>query len=356
MSARAHGGIAVAEGRAARADLDRVRAHRPAPATVNVSVDATAAGTPLVRVWAFHGYDEINYTTDAGRKGVARHDRRRAHRARARAQPLPPQHRRRHAGAEVGIDERLHRGRRREPGLQLGPDRRDHGHHHRGRRVSVRRARLHARGALDAPDPLPQLQQHAARRRVLLSPDRLREVGGSHPRVGDARERALPGRRGELAVGAVERARLRLLARHVRRIRAALRLHGSGAARGDAERGARWPGGGGRRQRLPEAIPPALRDRHQRRHRRDRDAPGSRDLPREGRRRHRRGPRPDEPRHTSSGFTGPASTRSRRSRSSSRRRSTSPRRIPTAAPPARRARCPPTRTATRPRTARTRSR
>jgi xylan 1,4-beta-xylosidase len=34
-----------------------------APARVNVSVDATAAGTPLERVWAFHGYDEINYTT-----------------------------------------------------------------------------------------------------------------------------------------------------------------------------------------------------------------------------------------------------------------------------------------------------
>jgi xylan 1,4-beta-xylosidase len=34
-----------------------------APAIVSVSVDATAAGTPLERVWAFHGYDEINYTT-----------------------------------------------------------------------------------------------------------------------------------------------------------------------------------------------------------------------------------------------------------------------------------------------------
>jgi xylan 1,4-beta-xylosidase len=33
------------------------------PAPVNVSVDATAAGAPLERVWPFHGYDEINYTT-----------------------------------------------------------------------------------------------------------------------------------------------------------------------------------------------------------------------------------------------------------------------------------------------------
>jgi len=30
---------------------------------VNVWVDATAAGTPLERVWPFHGYDELNYTT-----------------------------------------------------------------------------------------------------------------------------------------------------------------------------------------------------------------------------------------------------------------------------------------------------
>lgn len=30
---------------------------------VQVTVDATAAGAPLERVWAFHGYDEINYTT-----------------------------------------------------------------------------------------------------------------------------------------------------------------------------------------------------------------------------------------------------------------------------------------------------
>ena len=35
-----------------------------APETVLVSVDATAAGTPLERVWPFYGYDEINYTTE----------------------------------------------------------------------------------------------------------------------------------------------------------------------------------------------------------------------------------------------------------------------------------------------------
>jgi xylan 1,4-beta-xylosidase len=34
-------------------------------ATVDVSVDATAPGTPIERIWAFHGYDEVNYTTTA---------------------------------------------------------------------------------------------------------------------------------------------------------------------------------------------------------------------------------------------------------------------------------------------------
>jgi xylan 1,4-beta-xylosidase len=34
-----------------------------AQAPVTVSVDASAAGTPIERVWAFHGYDELNYTT-----------------------------------------------------------------------------------------------------------------------------------------------------------------------------------------------------------------------------------------------------------------------------------------------------
>ncbi len=32
-------------------------------AAVSISVDATAAGSPLERIWAFHGYDELNDTT-----------------------------------------------------------------------------------------------------------------------------------------------------------------------------------------------------------------------------------------------------------------------------------------------------
>ncbi len=37
------------------------RAQTPPP--VGISVDATAAGTPLERIWPFHGYDELNDTT-----------------------------------------------------------------------------------------------------------------------------------------------------------------------------------------------------------------------------------------------------------------------------------------------------
>ncbi len=35
------------------------------PARIAVSVDGTAAGTPLKRVWPYYGYDEANYTTTA---------------------------------------------------------------------------------------------------------------------------------------------------------------------------------------------------------------------------------------------------------------------------------------------------
>ena len=40
-------------------------AHAQTPATVNISVDATAPGAAIERVWPFHGYDEVNYSTTA---------------------------------------------------------------------------------------------------------------------------------------------------------------------------------------------------------------------------------------------------------------------------------------------------
>ena len=38
--------------------------------TVTISVDATAAGTTLEKVWPFHGYDEVNYSTTAEGKAL----------------------------------------------------------------------------------------------------------------------------------------------------------------------------------------------------------------------------------------------------------------------------------------------
>src|SRR4051794_32616967 len=40
-------------------------AYAQTPAPSNVSVDATAPGAPIERIWPFHGYDEANYTTTA---------------------------------------------------------------------------------------------------------------------------------------------------------------------------------------------------------------------------------------------------------------------------------------------------
>ena len=41
-----------------------------AQTTVTISVDATAAGTPLERVWPYHGYDEVNYSTTTDGKAL----------------------------------------------------------------------------------------------------------------------------------------------------------------------------------------------------------------------------------------------------------------------------------------------
>ena len=43
---------------------------RSSAQTVTISVDATAAGTTLEKVWPFHGYDEVNYSTTAEGKAL----------------------------------------------------------------------------------------------------------------------------------------------------------------------------------------------------------------------------------------------------------------------------------------------
>ena len=154
------------------------------------------------------------------------------------------------------------------------------------------------------PDPVPE-RRHRSRSTAAAStrPPTTRS-GRPDPRVGDACERTLSERRGKLAVGAVERAGHRLLARHLRRLREALRLHRGGAAPGAPERAARRTGGASRRRQLPDAVPAALRDRHQRRH----GETGTRldlvTLPRQRRRHRHRGPRRDGPRQPAAASPG----------------------------------------------------
>ena len=51
-------------------DRCRQRCRAQTPATVSIAVDATAPGAAIERIWPFHGYDEVNYTTTPdGREG-----------------------------------------------------------------------------------------------------------------------------------------------------------------------------------------------------------------------------------------------------------------------------------------------
>ena len=217
----------------ARADVIRVRSRRPRPRPDRERVgrrdrgrNAARAGVAVLRLRRGQLHDRPR------RQSAARRHRRRAHRARARAQSLPAQHRRRHPGAEVGLDQRLHRGRRREPGLRLDADRRDHGHHHRGA------ARFRSSSSASCPrrcrrtrpltaTPAPSCSTAGA---SIPPTDYTKWAGLIRAWATHANER-YPNVAAQLAVGAVERTRHRLLARHVRRVREALRLHGSGAAR-----------------------------------------------------------------------------------------------------------------------------
>ncbi len=57
-------------------------------ASTTITVDATAAGTPLEPIWAYHGYDECNYTTTTDGKALLQ--------TLGATQPTPPPHIRSH--------------------------------------------------------------------------------------------------------------------------------------------------------------------------------------------------------------------------------------------------------------------
>ena len=87
-------------------------------------------------------------------------------------------------GAQVGLDQRLHRGCGRQPGLRLDHHRQDLRRLCRGRHHPVRPGRLHARGAVGRSRALPA--QLGAARALQQHHDRLGHAAQRHQEVGRA--------------------------------------------------------------------------------------------------------------------------------------------------------------------------
>ena len=86
---------------------------------VEIRVDAASTLGPFKPIYAYFGYDEPNYTyMPNGRKLIGELARAQP-RARLDPHASPAGDGRRHAGAQMGLDQRLHRGRRRQAGLRL---------------------------------------------------------------------------------------------------------------------------------------------------------------------------------------------------------------------------------------------
>ena len=142
----------------------------PVAFPVTIQVDASKPKGALHPVWRFFGADEPNYAyMKDGRKLIGELGRLRpALGLLPHAQPADL--RRRHAGAEVGLDRRLQRGRAREPGLRLD-DRRPHLRHlPRAGREALRPDRLHAEGAVDQARALPAPLERPRRSTTRSSP------------------------------------------------------------------------------------------------------------------------------------------------------------------------------------------
>ena len=195
---------------------------------VEIRVDAAAVEGPFRPIYAYFGYDEPNYTYTAnGRKLIGELA---ALEPGARRDSHAPSagDGRWHAGAEVGLDQRLHRRRRRQAGLRLD-HRRPHLRHLRaGERQAVRRDRLHAaKRSPSNPEPYTaELAEAATARAGRIRPrithkwaELVRQwVLHAVARYGKAEVEIV-------VVGAVERARHFLLARHAGGVRQAVRLH-----------------------------------------------------------------------------------------------------------------------------------
>ena len=128
----------------------------PVPArafAVTIRVDAGQSLGPLGPIWRFFGADEPNYAyMKDGRKLLAELGELQAE-VSLLPHPQSADHRRRHARAQVGQHQRLHRGRAGQAGLRLD-DRGSHLRHvSRTRRAALRADRLHAEGLSRQPEP-----------------------------------------------------------------------------------------------------------------------------------------------------------------------------------------------------------
>ena len=250
---------------------------------VTIRVDASPDEGPMTPMWALFGYDEPNYTYMKDGKKLLVGAGRAQSRAGVRPRAQPADDRRRHAGAEVGIDQRLHRRRAGPPDLRLD-DRRSHLRHlRRAEDEAARRDRLHAGGAVDqaaalqarlgagGPATTASTPAGPIRRRTTTS-----GASSISQWVRHSRRALRPAGSRELVLGSLERAGHRVLAGHARGIPEALRLRGgrpeARAADGAHRRAARH--GAERRPHAedPSRFPRALPARHELRDRQDRVA------------------------------------------------------------------------------------
>ena len=122
---------------------------------VTIRVHAGDRRGPMTQMWAFYGYDEPNYTYTANGKKLLTELAAlspvpvfvRAHNLLTTGDGTPV--------AEVGLDQRLHRGRGRAADLRLDDRRSDLRHLRAAEDEAAGRDRVHAGGAVDQPRTVP---------------------------------------------------------------------------------------------------------------------------------------------------------------------------------------------------------
>ena len=295
----------------------------PAPAggafPVAIRVDASKSTGPLKPIWRFFGADEPNYAyMKDGQKLIADLGAlapKRVYLPRAQ----PARHRRRHARAEVGIDQRLSRGRAGQADLRLD-DRRSHLRHlSRARREAVRADRLHAGSAVDQAASRTSTRGRRRRSTTRSTPAgpirRRTSRSGATWSTQWAKHCVEKYGKAEvetLVLGNLERSQHRLLARHAGGVPQAARLRDRRRAPRAAHGARRRAGHRGPRRPVRARFLRASAARHELRHRQDRHADRFRVVPRQGPAGVRRRPR-------AAGHRESAARRSTRASGSSRR-------------------------------------